>query len=64
MSRDIADIVGHNIQFSIFNRGLLALPLFHRRRTFSERRRRSPDSNGHQMETSKRFGNTKRRSPK
>lgn len=30
MLRDIADVVGHNIQFSIFNRGLLLAALAHK----------------------------------
>ncbi len=60
MLRDIADVVGHNIQFSIFNRGLLLAALSQKPTSFGLRRR-SPGSIAHQTGTLKRSGNTRHR---
>jgi hypothetical protein len=61
MLRDIADAIGHNIQFSIFNRGLLLAALA-QKDEFMRAAERWPDLNGPQTVTSKPSGSTKRRS--
>ena len=52
--RDVADIVGHNIQFSVFNRGLLLAALA-RRTTFCAQQKGSPVLRDRQTATSKAF---------